>query len=112
MAVGKLLDIIKLLTVRLYRCILGLGFCNIFFMPDILSPSDICFMCIWFHTPSCCKISSLYKGLPFTKKVLLYPQSLSLKIHAYILIFGKNVLNQEMLREDTVRKIRLFRVIH
>lgn len=83
----------------------------IFFMPDILSPSDICFMCIWFHTPSCCKISSLYKGLPFTKKVLLYPQSLSLKIHAYILIFGKNVLNQEMLREDTVRKIRLFRVI-
>lgn len=30
MAVEKLLDIIKLLTVRLYRCILGLGFCNIF----------------------------------------------------------------------------------
>ena len=99
MAVEQPVDIIKLLTVRLSRCILG------------LSPSDVCFMCIWFHTPSCCKISSLYKGLPFTKKVLLYPQSLSLKIHAYILIFGKNVLNQEMLREDTVRKIRLFRVI-
>lgn len=31
MAVEKLLDIIKLLTVRLYRCILGLGFCNIFY---------------------------------------------------------------------------------
>lgn len=117
-AVGKLLGIFQLLTARLWSCILGLGFCNVLFCflyhiciylsiyIYALSPSDVLFTCIWFHTPSYCRISSWCKGLLFTK-VLLYPLSPSLKIRAYILIFGKNVFNHETLRKDTVCQITL-----